>query len=257
MDAIEPVAVPEEQVDSSEVVTAPFSARATVGYSVVVGIISVVAQVLFIIIWAVADGLIHGSSGMDIAKDGNCIFGAGLFSYPFVFGATYLIVHSRRGLSFWSYIGWHGWRRLKGKALLPWFGVLIGSVILNGVLMTLTGRTGSDVMLELLKTTNHYLIIVMLVFGAPLIEELFFRGFMFKGLENSRVGGVGAVLITSLIWVLIHGGQYNLTEMGYLMVLGVLFGYARLKTGSLPLSIGLHVVNNLIAVVSMLLWGLN
>ncbi|MDF7825297.1 type II CAAX endopeptidase family protein [Pontiellaceae bacterium B12227] len=260
MDTIEPATVPEEPVDAvaAEEPVTPFSVKATLGYSIVVGIISVVVQVLFIIVWAVVDGLINDSlSGMAFAENGNCLLGSVLFSYPFIVGATYLIIRSRRGLDFLSYIGWYGWRTMKGKALVPWFAVLIGSMLINGLLMHLTGATSSEMMGKLLESTNPVLVIVMMVFGAPLIEELFFRGFMFKGLQHSKVGGAGAVVITTVIWALIHGGQYNLAEVSYLMVLGGLFGYARLKTNALCLPLALHVVNNLIAVIPALVWGMD
>lgn len=44
------------QLLKEDVVT-PFSVKATIGYSVVVGIVSIVVQFLFIIVWAVASGL--------------------------------------------------------------------------------------------------------------------------------------------------------------------------------------------------------
>lgn len=258
MEMIEPVVESENGVEGCESVTVPFSVRATIGYSIVVGLISVAAQVLFIIIWAVVGPLINGGgSWVDIATDGNGLLGAVLFSYPMIFGATYLIVRSRRGLNFWTYIGWEGWRVLPGKALLPWFAALIGSMFLNGLVMKLTGATSSTMMMEVLQSANPALVIATMVFGAPFIEELFFRGFMFKGLENSRVGGVGAIVITTLIWAVIHGGQYNLAEISYLMVIGALLGYARLKTGTICLSLGLHVINNLVAVILALIWGVN
>jgi len=41
-----------------------------------------------------------------------------------------------------------------------------------------------------------------------LFEELFFRGFLFRGLSSSFMGPVGAVLVTSALWALIHT-QYD------------------------------------------------
>ena len=40
--------------------------------------------------------------------------------------------------------------------------------------------------------------------GAPLAEELVFRGQLFAALARSRAGFSGATLITSALWSLLH-----------------------------------------------------
>jgi membrane protease YdiL (CAAX protease family) len=49
-----------------------------------------------------------------------------------------------------------------------------------------------------------WLLGIALVIAAPLTEEIVFRGFMFRGLQASRVGPVGAVILPSAIWALMH-----------------------------------------------------
>jgi membrane protease YdiL (CAAX protease family) len=81
---------------------------------------------------------------------------------------------------------------------------------------------------------------------APLIEELFFRGFLFEGLRDSWVGPTGAVLVTSLAWAAIHM-QYEILQIAVIGTLGILLGIAKLKTRSLYIPIAMHAFNNLLA----------
>ena len=87
-----------------------------------------------------------------------------------------------------------------------------------------------------------------LIIAAPLVEELFFRGFLFSGLQRSRLRTVGAIAITAAIWAVIHV-QYELLDVIWIAIMGVLFGIARARTGSIYTSIALHVLLNLIATV--------
>jgi membrane protease YdiL (CAAX protease family) len=90
------------------------------------------------------------------------------------------------------------------------------------------------------------LYIGVVIFG-PLFEEVLFRGFLFKGLENSFVGGHGAVFISSLLFAGIHL-QYDQTIILFILLpMAILLGYARLISKSLLLPILLHSINNLAA----------
>jgi len=91
-----------------------------------------------------------------------------------------------------------------------------------------------------------------LVIAAPIFEELLFRGFLFEGLRYSRIGNLGAIIITSALWASIHL-QYELFEVVSIFLIGLLFGYAKIKTGSLYTSIIMHALMNLAATVQVAL----
>jgi CAAX protease family protein len=75
--------------------------------------------------------------------------------------------------------------------------------------------------------------------AAPVSEELLFRGFLLRGWTASRLGAVGAVVLTSAIWAVIHT-QYDLIIVGQIFGLGLLLGWLRLRSGSTVLTIVLH-----------------
>ncbi len=85
-----------------------------------------------------------------------------------------------------------------------------------------------------------------LVVAAPVFEELLFRGFLLEGLRHSIIGNLGAVVITAVIWAVIHI-QYEMFEVVAIFLIGLILGYARIKTDSLYTPIILHALMNLAA----------
>jgi membrane protease YdiL (CAAX protease family) len=92
------------------------------------------------------------------------------------------------------------------------------------------------------KATLWFAIVV----AAPLFEELLFRGFVITGLSRSRIGPIGAVIVAAVAWAAIHL-QYDLYGIGTIMLLGLLFGAARVRTGSVVVPMALHMASNVIA----------
>ncbi|MBE6753906.1 MAG: CPBP family intramembrane metalloprotease [Ruminococcaceae bacterium] len=70
---------------------------------------------------------------------------------------------------------------------------------------------------------------------APILEEFIFRGMIFKSL--SRYGVVFAAITNSLLFGLLHG---NLQQAPFAALIGIVFSYAALRTGSIRLPILLH-----------------
>jgi len=52
-------------------------------------------------------------------------------------------------------------------------------------------------------TSIPYVLIALLV-TAPICEEIIFRGFLFRGIKNSPVGTAGAIIVTSVLFAIIH-----------------------------------------------------
>ena len=88
-----------------------------------------------------------------------------------------------------------------------------------------------------------WLLAVAIVIIAPIYEEVIFRGFIWTGLSQSKLGVWGASVLTSVIFALIHF-QYGWVELVSIVLLAMLFSYARYISGSLYLPIVLHILNN-------------
>jgi membrane protease YdiL (CAAX protease family) len=91
---------------------------------------------------------------------------------------------------------------------------------------------------------------IALVIFAPVFEEALFRGFAITGLRQSRLGTTGAVILTSLIWAVLHL-QYDWFGMATIMVIGIVLGIVRIKTGSLWGTILIHAVWNLLQMIAL------
>jgi len=82
------------------------------------------------------------------------------------------------------------------------------------------------------------------VVATPIGEETLFRGFLFRGWLRTPRDAWPVIVITSLLWALIHV-QYDWYVTGQVFVFGVLLGWMRWATGSTLLVILLHGVINL------------
>jgi hypothetical protein len=91
------------------------------------------------------------------------------------------------------------------------------------------------------------------VIFAPAFEESFFRGFLFVGLQQSRIGSAGAILLTAVAWAALHI-QYDFYGMATVLVLGIVLGIVRLKTGSLWSTLLIHAAWNLASMISVALY---
>tara|TARA_B100000470_G_C19786418_1_gene390104 strand:- start:242 stop:1039 length:798 start_codon:yes stop_codon:yes gene_type:complete len=76
---------------------------------------------------------------------------------------------------------------------------------------------------------------------APLGEEILFRGFLQKKLEESWQDITRAILVTSLFFAFIHMNPVWIIQI---YLLGVILGYLAWKTGSILTSLVLHSLNN-------------
>jgi membrane protease YdiL (CAAX protease family) len=88
---------------------------------------------------------------------------------------------------------------------------------------------------------------------APIVEELIFRGFLYRGLAASRLGVSGAILVTSFLWTSLHIERTWL-GLAELFFSGVAFGWLRWRSDSTITPIAVHGVNNVVATIAYLLF---
>ena len=98
--------------------------------------------------------------------------------------------------------------------------------------------------IKLMQATPFVLNFLMVVIGAPIVEELLFRGFLFSQLKTTKLGINGSIILTSLIWTSIHL-QYDIFLLIPIFLIGLLLGYLMHKYNSLYLVIIVHAVHNL------------
>jgi membrane protease YdiL (CAAX protease family) len=108
------------------------------------------------------------------------------------------------------------------------------------------------------KENPYALVIVFIsiVFGAPLIEELIFRGYLQTYLKR-YIGMIPSLLLASLIFALFHFSPQqsysNLPLLIALFSLSLFLGFVREKTNTLIASMSLHFLFNLVTMIRLLL----
>lgn len=98
-----------------------------------------------------------------------------------------------------------------------------------------------------------YATLIVAVFIAPFCEETFFRGFVLPGLRH-KMPVVLAIVTSALLFAIAHVDPGSFVV---LLAIGLLLGFARWRTNSIWPGMMLHMLNNGIGAVSILLvmWG--
>jgi len=222
-------------------------------------ILSAVLIILYFLIqFGVAFSLVNftdlGSSiasNKDFAVNGFILSVSILVSAPICICLTLWFVRLRKGIAAWNYLGLN---RFTKKEFIRWLLGMFAVMFFFDFLSWAIGRPLiPSVMVDAYETAGFApAFFLAIIVAGPLFEEVLFRGFAFQGIEYSRLGTTGALWYTALFWTIMHV-QYDLFGMANVLALGLLFGAARLKTGSTSLTLSLHCLNNLASTVQILL----
>jgi membrane protease YdiL (CAAX protease family) len=187
----------------------------------------------------------------------------------------YMTLAVLRDAPFWRTLGW---RKLpsgtEAGRYKPWMFFATGSGL--AIFVALAGSRVKDAEsapIEQLFKSPHaaLLLMAMAVLVAPLVEETVFRGYLyplfagkfsrlagFFGLpafDAVRFGTVSGILITGVLFGLMHGSQlgWNWGLVSLLTLVGIIFTFARASTGTVLASFLMHLgYNSMIAVTSIL-----
>ena len=110
-----------------------------------------------------------------------------------------------------------------------------------GAVSRATGReVAPGFMGDVLKSARAdgalWLLVVAFCVAAPMSEELFARGFLYRGWSESFLGPAGAILLSSMVWTALHL-QYDWFFFGEVFSIGLLLGYLRYRFNSTWLTI--------------------
>jgi membrane protease YdiL (CAAX protease family) len=250
-----PVLIPEYSVEKKPSV--PWGFWPTVGFGLLIAIAYVAAQTLIEVIFAIKTVIsnpgISSSQLINNLSNGNILAITIIISALIGIGFTILFAKIRKGISLKEYLAL---RPIKITTVFIMFGVVIALLIISAVATSgLSQSKFTNQMVQAYQSsTMPAFIWIAVVFFAPVFEEIFFRGFLFAGFRNSRVGIIGAILLTAVLWALLHATQYGIWELLVIFGLGVAFGVVRWRTNSLFASLSMHSMWNLIAMVQTLLY---
>lgn len=151
--------------------------------------------------------------------------------------------------------------KASAKAILYGVGLYLTNVILGTLtLYVFTRLLGSETALQLLAAEraamepfldsgNNSLILgmgLMLIVGAPLSEELFFRGLILDSLKE-HVGAGTAVFLAALLFAGLH---FYFIQFIPVLAAGILLGRMFIRSENLFLPIVAHAVTNALALAA-------
>jgi len=103
---------------------------------------------------------------------------------------------------------------------------------------------------EMMQSRTWWLILVAAGIGAPLAEELLFRGLVFGALRRSPLGFAGAAVITASSWALLHA-NYSVYGLAAIAFIGLYLAWLRERTGSLLTPMICHGAYNSMIILLM------
>ena len=146
-------------------------------------------------------------------------------------------------------VGWDalGLRSFKWEMLGLGCGLMLLSLSFNlvfGLFLDLFGlRIQPDLAPIFAQLPSPWLLLIGGAVVAPIVEEIFFRGFVFAGLRP-RYGWQRAAVISSLLFALIH---LIPTAIIPIFVLGYIFAYLYQRSNSIWPAILMHSATNALA----------
>ena len=163
--------------------------------------------------------------------------------YGVVAAGMIMLVEGKYHVAFWPAIRWN-WPRSGWAWLFPALGgvTLIVAIMLQNVL-PMPKDTPFEHLFD--RPRDAYLLAIIAVSIGPLMEELFFRGFMYPVVAR-RMGAAWGVVLTALPFGLIHLPQYGWAWGAALLIVlvGVVCGVVRAVTRSVGASFLVHAGYN-------------
>jgi membrane protease YdiL (CAAX protease family) len=150
------------------------------------------------------------------------------------------------------------WREvgLKSFAAKDWKLIIIYSIMLlvgAVIIVVLTSFIGisvenskTEAMQESVTFFTVFIAFISAAVISPIYEEIFYRGFLYRWFRT-RVGFTGAILISSLIFTIVHIPTYNVMPVNFFS--GIIFALAYERTNSIWAPICIHGITNGIMVL--------
>jgi membrane protease YdiL (CAAX protease family) len=148
-----------------------------------------------------------------------------------------------------------GWRSYAG-AILAMAGLQVVLATVQNLFLKHDMLTDLRPFVGLVTGPDWALAAAVLGLGAPVSEELLFRGFLLGALAKSRLGFTGAALVSTTLWTALHAG-YSAVGLAEVFAIGLLLAWLLWRTGSLWVTIFCHALYNSLIVLALRLLDLS
>lgn len=132
------------------------------------------------------------------------------------------------------------------------FGLSGLNTLFVNALSSITGYKASDINVPSGSVLNFILCTLIICVLPAFFEEIIFRGFVLNGCK--RLGDVFAVVCSGILFSLFH---HSPMQTVYQFIIGAVFAYLAIKSGSILPSIVFHFLNNFYIIVVYYAFGEN
>jgi membrane protease YdiL (CAAX protease family) len=147
-------------------------------------------------------------------------------------------------------LGWAGWLVVTLGFLAFMYVVIAAAVAIFSIDIGSRGEV-ERAMAELASDRAYPVMVAGVAVGIPLAEELTFRGQIFAALSKTRLGLVGASILTSFLWAIVH-----ITEPWHgvvlIFVMGLVLSTLLVRFGSLWVTFICHGLWNGVYALALL-----
>lgn len=182
-------------------------------------------------------------TAIEIATDAAVSNGWG---YLLACGIAALVIRLWKGKSFWQDM-FATKQAMTGKdfwilTMLLISGQLVFQIFASAMefLLNLVGLSALEAIEAASGGADTFSMFLYMGLGAPIVEELVFRGAIMRGLQP--FGKRFAILTSAILFGLFHG---NIVQSPYAFVMGLILGYTAMEY-SMVWAMALHMLNNLV-----------
>lgn len=181
---------------------------------------------------------------LELASQGGNIAAGAIAACPFVLAVLWAAIRiARQRFTEYLALNWPSRDEIV-RGLAVSFAFLLAWIALS----FLTGQETPAFVIDSYRSARDAGLLWLLLIGfcvaAPVTEEFVVRGLLYRGWSQSFLGPVGAIVLSSALWALIHQ-QYSWYYICQIFLVGLIFGHLRRRSGSTWLTVIAHGFFNL------------
>lgn len=146
------------------------------------------------------------------------------------------------------------------KALVKYVGLGLVFWLISSVIGELISLPIEQFMIDIKMANDSLLTFILIItticIVVPITEELTFRGWLYSKIKLTKLGDAGALILTAIIFTLIHTQYNNPVTLVFIFSLGLFLGFVRYKTNNINYAIAIHMLFNSLAMGALFLFEL-
>ena len=214
----------------------------------------VVTQTVAVVILAVKETIRVGAEPSEervneLMLNGDAIALSFVLLLPIIISILAFAVKVRRKQPLFVFLGF---RHVSGSVLVSWSLYAVGLIAAIIVCDRIFDRppVSEWMLIAYDSAENIWLFWLSVALLGPISEELLYRGYIIKVWAESVIGPILASILLSMMWAATHL-QYDLYDMAWVFILGVILCISRLQTNSIIPAIIMHVGLNTAGLVML------